>query len=42
VSSLKIASEIEKVIDVIERLDSKVDTKKILDYSIIIKKSDKY
>ena len=42
VSSLKIASEIEKVIDTVERLDSKVDTKKILDYSIIIKKSDKY
>ena len=42
VSSLKIASEIERVIDIVERLDSKVDTKKILDYSIIIKKSDKY
>lgn len=42
VSSLKITSEIEKVIDVIERLDSKINTKKILDYSIIIKKSDKY
>ena len=41
VSSLKIASEIEKVTDVIDRLDSNVDTKEILDYSII-KKSDKY
>ena len=42
VSSLKIASEIEKVTDIIDRLDSNVDTKEILDYSIIIKKSDKY
>ncbi len=42
VSSLKIASEIEKVVDIVDNLNSKVDTKKILDYEIIIKKSDKY
>jgi len=42
VSSIKIASEIEKVIDIVDSLDSKVDSKKILDYKILIKKSDKY
>lgn len=41
VSSLKISSEISKIKDIISDLDSKIDTKIILDYSILIKKSDK-
>jgi competence protein ComGC len=41
VSSIKIASEIEKVVDIVDHLDSEVDSKKILDYQINIKKSDK-
>jgi len=36
VSSLKIASEIEKVVDIVDNLNSEVETKKILDYSINI------
>lgn len=35
-SSLKIASEIEKVVDIVDNLNSEVETKKILDYSINI------
>ncbi|MDQ7009477.1 MAG: prepilin-type N-terminal cleavage/methylation domain-containing protein [Candidatus Gracilibacteria bacterium] len=39
VSSLKISSEIEKVVDTIEKLDSEIDNKKILDYNIFINKN---
>jgi hypothetical protein len=41
VSTIKIASEIEEIINIVDNLDSKVDKKEILDYNIIIKKSDK-
>ena len=41
VSSLKIGSEISKIKDIISKLDSEVDTRIILDYSLLIKKSDK-
>ena len=36
VSSLKIASDIGKIIDIVDNLDSQVDSKKILDYEIFI------
>ena len=36
VSSLKLASEIEKLVNIVDKLDSEVDSRKILDYSINI------
>lgn len=36
VSSLKLASEIEKLLNIVDKLDSEVDSRKILDYSINI------
>jgi len=37
VASLKISSEIDKIMDLVDDLDSKVKNKKILDYTISIK-----
>jgi prepilin-type N-terminal cleavage/methylation domain-containing protein len=39
VSSIQIASEIEKVVDIVDELDSQIDNKKILDYNIYINKN---
>ena len=39
VSSIKLSSEIEKIVDIVDKFDSEVDTKKILDYSLYIKKN---
>ena len=39
VSSIQIASEIEKVVDIVDNFDSQIDNKKILDYSLYINKN---
>lgn len=40
VSSLNVSSEIDKVIDIVDNLDSEIENKKILDYNIYIKNND--
>ena len=39
VSSMKLSSEIEKVVDIIDNFDSKINDKKILDYNFYFKKN---
>jgi len=39
VSSIQIASEIEKVVDIVDNFDSQIDNKNILDYSLYINKN---
>jgi len=39
VSSIKLSSEIEKIVDIVDNLDSEIDNKKVLDYSLYISKN---